>query len=387
MTVRVGVLFEYSSLNGGEHSMLSVLQALAPDKRYLFSAVAPSGGSLAAELLRWRIQHIPFSCRDADGNLRDVADTSVELIAIAQRLRLQIFHANSLSMSRLLGRLRKKVGCVCTGHLRDIMRLSQKAVSDLNQLHAIAAVSRATRTFHIAQGLSAANCSVVYNGVDTNQFRPLKNPTARREALPGVADDHCVLLNVGQICLRKGQLDLASSVVELLQRRSDIHLVLAGERHSEKAESIEYEAAIHRAFAEAGKSHHLHVLGRRNDVSRLMNAADVLVHTARQEPLGRVLLESGASGLPIIASDVGGTSEILRHIMDAVLVSPNNSKQLITAIEKLTDSPMLRIRLGDAARCRIEMHFGLDQAVVALDDFWMTALRTLHANASGQERS
>ena len=95
-----------------------------------------------------------------------------------------------------------------------------------------------------------------------------------------------------------------------------MHYVIVGQRHSEKAES--------RQFATIGQGHarlactqraraapaRVHFLGVRNDVCRLLDELTLLVHPARQEPLGRVLLEAAAAGVAVIATDVGGTPEI-----------------------------------------------------------------------------
>ena len=177
-------------------------------------------------------------------------------------------------------------------------------------------------------------------------------------------------MSVGQICLRKDQLTLAKSVCELLQRRNDVYLAIAGERHSTKAESVAFEAAIRQEFEIAGKRSHLRLLGRRSDVDVLMNAADLLVHAAKQEPFGRTLLEAAASGLPIVATNVGGTAEMLVHGRDAVLVPANDTVALTIAVADLLDDPERQNRLATAARSRVSQQFSLSTAAGHLADCW-----------------
>ena len=85
--------------------------------------------------------------------------------------------------------------------------------------------------------------------------------------------------------------------------------LIIGQRFSEKEESRQFEAGLHQAGAGplAGR---IHFLGVRDDIPEILNELTLLVHPARQEPLGRVLLEAAAAGVAVVATDVGGTREI-----------------------------------------------------------------------------
>jgi glycosyltransferase involved in cell wall biosynthesis len=93
----------------------------------------------------------------------------------------------------------------------------------------------------------------------------------------------------------------------------------------------------------------------------------LLVHPARQEPLGRVLLEAAAAGRAIVATDVGGTREIFPPESDAAcLVPPDDVVAMARAIEELLHDPARRLRLGANARTRIESHFTVELAIAGL---------------------
>jgi len=370
--LRVAVLFEFPSLNGGEHSMLSALAQLIDRDGFEFIALAPDTGPLRDELDRLGMPVMRFHVRDESGTKR----TSEELIAQLRTLVTQsgphVLHANSLSMSRLMGQavdaLPDSVGL--TGHIRDIMKISRQAIIDLNRLNRVVAVSKATKSCYVDRGLINDHCAVIYNGVDLERFSKRPKATARARSLPEVPPDAHAILNVGQICLRKGQLDLSRSVIDLLREHDDVHLVLAGARYSQKTESRDYEQSIEDTFLSAGRHHHLHRLGYRADVADLMNASDVLVHSAHQEPLGRVLLEAAASELPIIATDVGGTREILRAEQDAMLVPPGDIAAMKTAIKAALDDPAAGELRATSVRHIIEHRFAVSTAADALGAFW-----------------
>ena len=93
----------------------------------------------------------------------------------------------------------------------------------------------------------------------------------------------------------------------------------------------------------------------------------MLVHPARQEPLGRVLLEAAASGVAIVATDVGGTPEIFPPSSGAArLVAPDDAEALAEAILAVAGDPALRAQLSAAARRRAEAAFDHRQATANL---------------------
>lgn len=368
----IAILFEFPTLNGGEHSMLTVLEQLRTSGGYQFTAIAPPDGPLAQRLKAIGIPLVPFSVRPrSSGIKRDVLNLLAELHEIVTQLQPDVAHANSLSMSRLLGQsCRQFRGPCCTGHIRDIMKVSRQTISDLNCLHRIAAVSEATGRFHIEQGLEPERVEVLRNGVDTSRFHARPKRKFRRQLLPMLPPDSVVLLNVGQICLRKGQLVLAQAVTRVLNSRTNVHLVLVGERHSAKAESMAYEQLIIDEFDNAGLAAHLHRPGYSENVAHWMNAADLLVHTAHQEPLGRVLLEAAASELPIIATDVGGTPEILEDGRSGIIVPAGNVDAVLDAIQSAIDEPLQCRSFAANAVKHVREEFSVQQASDRLVNFW-----------------
>ena len=351
--------------------MLAVMQHLRNNRAVRLTALAPKHGPLAEQLRNAQIEHVAFSLRNSNGDRLPDDEVANQLRRSLLRLKPDRLHANSLSMSRLLGRLHDRLPKMAiSGHIRDIMKLSRRAIQDLNQLDGLVAVSRATRNFHVDQGIDPTLLRVIYNGIDASVFRPRDNRDLRHQLHPRISDDAIVLLNVGQICLRKAQQDLAHTAVRLLPANSRLHVVLAGERHSSKAESIALEKEIVASFEEAGCRRHLHLLGHRTDIENWMQAADLLVHTARQEPLGRVLLESAACGLPVIATDVGGTREIFDGTPGAEVIPADHQKALYSAIEQAVSELDERRQLAQQAAPEIARRFSIQQATDELLNFW-----------------
>ena len=372
MRPKVLLFFEYATLNGGEFSLLTMLKVLAQTE-FEFVAAVPEEGMLMERLERCGIRVLPLTLRDAGGHKLPIEQVNIHLLEIVRRVRPDLVHSNSLSMGRMVGRIASHLPVRCTSHLRDIIKLNKTVVSDLNRNAGLIAVSNATKQFHVEQGMSYDKIQVIYNGVDTDLFcKELGRGTFKREL--GLNDSAVLLANIGQICLRKGQTLLARAAVELAEDFPEMNTVFIGERHSQKEESIAYEKAIRDIFREAGVEDRLFCLGFRQDIPAIFNEADLLVHAAHQEPLGRVLLEAASCGQAIVATEVGGTAEILTDNVSALLVRSDDVEALTAAIRRMLTDRDLRKRLGQCARlCAIEK-FSLSAATARIGLFWKSFL-------------
>lgn len=364
MKPHIAILFEFPTLSGGELSMLGALERI---DRFQFTAFVPAAGSLADALRKRKIPVVDFTLHSPRGNLSR-NDARAVLGALIDLHQPNLIHANSLSMSRLLGSCRDIGAIPRTGHLRDILKLSNKAIAHLNRCDRLVAVSQATADFHIEQGLDADRITVIHNGVDLERFQPCDSNSLKTEL--GLAPTARLIGTVGQICLRKGHDLLPQVASQLGCRENDIHFVIVGKRYSTKQESIDFDRALDAGFEELGLSSHLHRLGFREDVPQLLNEFDLLFHPARQEPLGRVLLEAAASGCPIVTTDVGGTPEIVEHERSALLFRVDDAETASCYIQRILEDRELADSLATAARDRTEKEFSIEVAAERLAGFW-----------------
>jgi glycosyltransferase involved in cell wall biosynthesis len=334
-----------------------------------FIAIAPPVGSLAEKLSQLKIPLHPWNLIDAEENRFSRDQMELNLISAVREISPNLLHANSLSMGRLTGSVATKIGIPTSAHLRDIIKLKKSVIHDLNGNTKLVAVSQATKIFHIDQGLSPDNTEVIYNGVDCNQFQPKKRTGFLHQELK-LPESSILTLTVGQIGLRKGQDILARASIDACQNFPELHVIIAGERNSQKQESIQFEKNIKQIFKQNHLEHRLHMIGYRNDIHKILNEVDLVIHPAHQEPLGRVLLEAGASGKAIIATDVGGTAEILENQKSARLIPPGDPETLSKVILELIADKEQRISLGEEARHRIGSAFSIESACRNLTDFF-----------------
>jgi glycosyltransferase involved in cell wall biosynthesis len=124
-------------------------------------------------------------------------------------------------------------------------------------------------------------------------------------------------------------------------------------------------------------------LGQREDVPRLLQAADILVLTSAHEAQPMAILEGMAAGLPVLATNVGGIPQLVADGESGLLVPPADTDALADALLRLATHCELRITMGSAGRSRCERHWSADKMI----DAYLDVLKGLLATAGGRPRA
>lgn len=207
--------------------------------------------------------------------------------------------------------------------------------------------SRSARVYtpseHARQDLATMGVSdaeVWGRGVDTDQFHPSRRSRVARQTL-GV-DDAFVFLHVGRMAPEKNVGVLVDAFRTLRESRPalNVRLVVAGAGPS---------LATLREHAPE-RVHFLGNLDRRDVLPGLYASSDAFVYASETETLGLVVLEAMASGLPVIATPVGGVADNLRHDANGLAYPPGDVSALAEAMGRLATEPALRARLSAGAR-------------------------------------
>jgi glycosyltransferase involved in cell wall biosynthesis len=188
-------------------------------------------------------------------------------------------------------------------------------------------------------GVPREKIRVVANGVD-QRFRPGDRRQARlRLALP---PEDFIVLFVGMLVPIKGLDVLIEALAKIEGAKPVVLLVGDGPLRSD----------LERQAADRGLVDHLRLVGRQSseEIPIWMAAADVLVLPSRSEGRPNVVLEAQACGLPVVATAVGGTPELVRDGKTGLLVESDDAQALAQAIERLRQDGELRDRLRGAGR-------------------------------------
>jgi glycosyltransferase involved in cell wall biosynthesis/LmbE family N-acetylglucosaminyl deacetylase len=213
-------------------------------------------------------------------------------------------------------------------------------------------------------GLDPARVSVIPTGIDTDRFIPLgvdKRMAVR--ARISVGDEESMILFVGRLERIKG----AHFLIDAVRRLSiPTHVVLCG-----TTKPSAYVAELH----DAADGRRVTFLGHRSDVPDLMAAADLLVVPSNCfETQGLVVSEAMASGIPVVASDIGGLGATMRGFPEH-LVPPGYPARLGAAIESCVNWRNKDPELGPRSRAWVEEHMSLSQTIVAVDEVITAARR------------
>ena len=208
-------------------------------------------------------------------------------------------------------------------------------------------------------GVTDNKIVTICNGVDSGLFHPAH---AGREALPmeGFADtDSIVIGTVGRMQTVKDQLTLVRAFVLLLERlpelRSHLRLVLIG--------GGPLRAQAQTLLQQANAWELCWLPGSREDTPTLLRGMDIFVLPSLAEGISNTILEAMASGLPVIATRVGGNPELIVEGQTGTLVPPANPDAMADALQRYIKDAALRSQHGIQGRQRIEQEFNLDAMV------------------------
>jgi len=218
------------------------------------------------------------------------------------------------------------------------------------------AVSDAVKRAYTQAGYNPESIEVIYNGIDDRFLKPL--PT--RNNLVTAEQKVAQLLFVGRLTTEKGILVLLKALDLLVneQGRQDLHLNIFGD--GDKAYISELQSFLNKKKLAQAVTFHGRV--SQDELIEYYDRSDiVLMPSLWQEPFALVTAEAMARGLPVIASNVGGTAERITHEVNGLLVEPGDERAIASAITQLLEHPDLYARLGQAARSTVEERFTVEQ--------------------------
>ncbi|RLP07595.1 glycosyltransferase [Propionibacterium australiense] len=209
----------------------------------------------------------------------------------------------------------------------------------------------------------------VHPGVDLDRFRPLA-PGERHWAWSETGGG-CYFLFASRLQPLKGP-DLVVRMMAEIPEFDRPHLVIAGEASQDFAR---YEQELHRLVHELGLDEHIVFLGSQNrdELACMLRGACALVTPSYSETFSLICLEAEASGVPVIASRVGGIPEAVQDGVTGILLDDRDPATWAAAAQSTRDDGELRARMTRAARAFAEKH-GWDRTAAGLVDAYRGVL-------------
>jgi glycosyltransferase involved in cell wall biosynthesis len=203
------------------------------------------------------------------------------------------------------------------------------------------------------------------NGIDTNEFHPAASPVPARERL-GIPKGGLHIGCVARLSAEKDHETLIDAFALLHAKSTRVHLTLIGDGDRQQA--------LKDRTARLGLTNAITFAGTRGDIATLLPAFDAFALSSRVEGLSISLIEASATGLPIVATRVGGNGEVVRHADTGRLVPPGAPDLFAAALESVLSRPD-RHRMGARGRARAVEQFSVDRMARAYQDLYAEVLR------------
>ena len=229
-------------------------------------------------------------------------------------------------------------------------------------VHHYIAVSRDLESYLQQKvGVHSSRIAQIYNGVDSERFHPAGERRAEVPCAGFAGNGDFVIGTVGRMQDVKDQLTLARAFVRLTQgiprAEQRLRLVMIGDGPLREKVRV--------LLANAGVEQFAWLPGEHNDVPRIMRSFDLFVLPSLAEGISNTILEAMASGLPVLATAVGGNPELIEPGVTGTLVPRNDPESMARAMRTYVESAELCRRQGSEARRAVERRFGMDAMVNA----------------------
>ncbi len=365
----VHVVYHFGT-GGMENGMVNLFNHLPPD-RFRHAVICLSGyGDF-----RRRITAQPVDFHDLGKRPGHDYTWMPRLYRLFSRLRPAILHTRNLNAleAQFVGAAWGVKGRVHGEHGRDmydidgtnwkynLMRRAARRV-----IHHYIAVSRDLEAWlRTTVGVADARLSQIYNGVDSTKFHPRQGDRPVPDAPDFFAGARCVIGSVGRMATVKDYPTLVRAFIQLCRTAADpegLRLVIVGDGPT-RAEC--------RALADAaGVGKRVLLPGDRSDTPEWLRAFDVFTLPSLGEGISNTILEAMASGLPIVATRVGGTPELVEDGINGLMWTPGDADKLSGILADYAGDSARGQREGMAARERIEQRFSWPRAAAEYQNIY-----------------
>jgi glycosyltransferase involved in cell wall biosynthesis len=298
----------------------------------------------------------------------------VEIARHAARHRIDVLHCHHYSpfvygqIAALVSRTLKVVftehGRVSDAGPRPKRRLVNPLLGRLPS--SIYAVSADLRRHMIAEGLPSGRVQVIHNGIEPGPRPTFADRVAARRAL-GVADDVFLIGAAGRLDPVKDLPTLIEAFSVLSRTHPSLRLVLIGDGPE--------RARLEQIANTLGVAEAVTFTGYRSDVRKLLPALDLYANSSMQEGVSLTILEAMAAAMPVVATRVGGTPEVVVDGETGMLTPARSPEGLTAAFETLLRAPERRRSMADAARDRVARHFTVDRMAAGYLDAYLRQLK------------
>lgn len=351
------ILFLHSGaeLYGADRILLEIVTNINKEK-FQPIVVLPNDGPLVTELkknnIKVRIISYPI-IRRKYFNIKGILKYFIEykksvkdICEFAQNEGVNIIHNNTIAVLEGIS-IKRKMNIPLIVHIHEMIenpRLIAKILYSIMCKNATKTivVSNAVKE-HIRKYYKKENAIVIHNGIDIKKYNT-KNDTEYLKKELNIPSKALVIGMIGRINAIKGQNDFVEVVNELIKYDSNIYGIIVGDAFTGQEWRVEQ---LLKKINDFGVQENIKYCGYRKDIPNIHNLIDIYVlPSIKKDSFPTVVLESMASGNPIVAYKCGGVTEMVKNGENGYLVEIGDKQKLLCAIKKIADDKMLRKSMG-----------------------------------------
>jgi L-malate glycosyltransferase len=295
-----------------------------------------------------------------------VARGAVRLARFLRRERFDVVH-NYLIRANIVGsigaRLARVPVVLCSKrgcHERKGKELAGARFANW-LAHGVMTNAEAVREFvHANERCPTEKMFIIPSGVDTQRFQPLGSGDQKLRL--GFDPHRPVVGIVTRMRVRKGVDEFLRAMIAVRERFPGTQAVIVGE--------VDLDDNLRRVVSDGGLDKDLHLLGRRHDMPEVFASFDVFVLSSHDEGMSNAILEAMAMEVPVVATNVGGTGEVVTEGETGLLVPPRDPAPLAEAIAALLAEPERRLAMGRLGRKVVEERFSAAAMVRQMEDLY-----------------
>jgi len=339
-----------NAIVGGMETYVERLVEGLPRERFAVTALCPFESPFTERLRARDIEVLVTPMPD------DPPWSSIQMAcAMIKAGGIDVLHAhlpNAHALAGIAGRLTgKPVLATLHGHKVGVLDLEIHRNAGTH----LSVVCRQSYFHALGLGVSAGQLSCNPNGVDTEAFKPRPRPADGLRAALGIPASARVVGFLGRLSPEKGPEVFLRAALLAHSRLPDTHFVLVGDGPLGPT----LKADVARLKLEG----RVHLAGLRRDVANVLNDLDVLVSSSHSEAMPLAVMEAMASGLPVVATRVGGVPDMIDQGESGWLVAPDDFDDIATRLEQILATPGELERMGRAARTRAVDKMALSDSV------------------------
>lgn len=356
--LRVLQVISSSATSGAEKHVLALSELLIQRGHYV-EIICPPNGWLGEQCRRSEIPVFESEMKGAGWYrtmglvMRRIRESKID-VTHSHLTRATYFGA--------IGSMMRRRPAVASVHITNRDEIYRRMAFGRNRL---VAVSNFVRGILHGRGIPDRFIDTVYNGTDFTEFATHDPWDVRREF--EIPSDRKVIGLVGRVCREKGHLLMVDAMKDVLREYPKTHVMFVG-----RIEAT-FEPELREAMVTAGVGANMTIAGERHDIPRLLDSFDFTAMPSHRETFGVAAIEAMARKKAVVASRIGGLTEVVRHKQTGLLIDLQPD-DLAEAISYMLEHEQEREQMGLLGRAIVEEKFTLREMVRRMEGVYVKAV-------------